>query len=197
MYGWCLRNLGLTLEAFTQQVLGLSYPHVILSSSSYLLLQEGTSVDDARRFLQGRPLRAHIPPHHVWGVPSQSQRISFKLYLHGTPIEIFSTPCPIDQGEKMVKQLNFQQTELSKYAVEQQDDTLSPLPPVPIYSSTRLSLWLPTTDTQTCKIGMAHKRGLSLDDDITLSQFAPLCKRLVCHLPFLVALITTLESSLG
>lgn len=126
---------------------------------------------------QGRPLRAHIPPHHIWGIPNQSQHLSFKLYLHGTPMEIFSTQCPIDEAEKMEKQFIIQQRELTMISHDPNDKIV--LPPIPIYASSRMSLWLPTTDTQTCKIGMAHKRGLSLDEDLTLSKFASLCGRSV------------------
>lgn len=77
----------------------------------------------------------------------------------------------------MEKKLNFQQRELTKHApIGQLRDLIEP---VPTYSSQKISIWLPTGDTQTCKIGMLHKDGVSLDDDVTLLPFASLCRKYV------------------
>lgn len=81
----------------------------------------------------------------------------------------------MDRIEKVMKKLDRHQRGFTQHSENESPPGVGS--DVPIYSSSKMSLWLPTSDTHTCKIGMAHKRGLSLDDDFTLLQFAPLCKR--------------------
>lgn len=123
--------------------------------------------------LLGKTIKAVIPPHYVWCIPTQSQRLSIQVYVHGCPVEVFSHSCPIDQAEDKVAAILRHQREGVASG-----RTASLTTAQPVYSSEPINLLMPAIETVTSKIVCTY-HGSSLNEHPMLFWYAPVCEKYV------------------